>query len=82
MYDEVHYGEGQGLAKRQQVEHKVAPADLAILIAATTPDPLDQEQAGLTPPTIEPPVWPWFGDALNSRVTEARIALSLVHASS
>jgi hypothetical protein len=81
MYDEVHYDEGQGPAKRLQVEHQAIPADLAILIAATMPNPADQEAAGLGPRPAEPPAWPWPGDALRLRLAEARAALSLVDAS-
>jgi hypothetical protein len=78
MYDEVHYGEGQGPAKRLQVQHQAVPADLAILIAATIPDPADQDAAGLGPPPAEPPAWPWPGDALRVRLADARAALGLV----
>src|SRR5271156_3213193 len=78
MYDEVHYGEGQGLAKRPQVPHQAVPAALAILIAATMPDPANQEAAGLGPPPAEPPAWPWPGDALRLRLAEAPAALALV----
>jgi hypothetical protein len=81
IYDEVHYGEGPGQAKRLQVQHQAVPADLAILIAATMPDPADQEAAGLGPPPIEPPAWPWPGDALRVRLSDARAALALVDAS-
>jgi hypothetical protein len=80
MYDEVHYGEGQGPAKRLQVQHQAVPADLATLIAATMPDPADQEAAGLGPPPAEPPAWPWPGDALRLRLADARAALALVDA--
>ena len=79
MYDEVHYVEGQGPAKRLQVQHEAVPADLAVLIAATMPDPTDQEVAGLGPPPTEPPAWPWPGDALRLRVADARVALDLRH---
>jgi hypothetical protein len=78
MYDEVHYREGQGPAKCLQVEYRAVPADLATLIAATMPDPADQELAGLGPPPAEPPVWPWPGDALRVRLADARAALTLV----
>jgi hypothetical protein len=80
MYDEVHYGEGQGPAKRLQVQQQAVPADLAVLIAATMPDPTDQEAAGLGPPPAEPPAWPWPGDTLRLRLADARAALALVHA--
>lgn len=80
MYDEVHFSESQGPAKRLQVRHRVVPADLAILIAATIPDPADQEAAGLGPPPAEPPTWPWPEHLLRSRLAEARTALALAHA--
>ncbi len=81
MYDEVHYAQGQGPAKRLQVEHRAVPADLAILVAATIPDPADQDAAGLGPPPTEPPVWPWLGDTLRARLADARVALALVDSS-
>jgi hypothetical protein len=80
MYDEVHYSEGQGPAKRLQVQHRAAPADLAVLIAAAIPDLADQEAAGVGPPPAEPPTWPWPDDLLRSRLAEARITLGLAHA--
>jgi hypothetical protein len=76
MYDEIHYGEGQGSAKRLQVQHQAVPADLALRIAATMPDPADQESAGLGPPPAEPPAWPWPGDTLRVRLADARSALA------
>ena len=77
MCDEVHYGDGQGRAKQLQIQHQAVPADLAVLIAATMPDPADQEAAGLGPPPAEPPAWPWPGDALRKRLADARAALAL-----
>lgn len=79
MYDEVHYREGQGPAKRLQVRHRAAPADLAVLIAAAIPDLAAQEAAGVGPPPAEPPAWPWSEDLLRSRLAEARIVLGLAH---
>jgi hypothetical protein len=72
MYDEWHYEAGQGPAKRQQVEHKVVPADIATLIVAAMPDLSEQRQAALGPPPAEPPVWPWSDDQLAMRLAEAR----------
>src|SRR5580693_8317663 len=77
MYDELYYGEGQGPARRLQVQHRGVPADLAVLIAAAIPDPADQEAAGLGPPPAEPPTWPWPEGLLRSRLAEARAALAL-----
>ncbi len=39
MFDEVHFEEGQGPEKRQQVAQGVRPAELSLLIAAALPDP-------------------------------------------
>jgi hypothetical protein len=72
MYDEVHYEEGPGPAKQLQVQHRATPADLADLIAAAIPDPLEQERAGLDRPSAEPPLWPWSEESLRARVSEAR----------
>jgi hypothetical protein len=80
IYDEVHYEEGRGPAKNLQIQHQAVPADLAVLIAAAMPDPVEQEAAGLGPPPAEPPSWPWSGDALRIRLDDARSALVLDHA--
>jgi hypothetical protein len=77
MYDEVHYEEGPGLAKRLQVQHRAIPGDLAMLIAAAIPDPLEQERAGLDRPSADPPAWPWSPDSLRARIAEARVALGI-----
>jgi len=75
IYDEAHYQDGPGPAKRLQVQHRIVPADLATLIAAALPDPLDQEAAGLGPPPTEPPTWPWSEASWQARLAEARAAL-------
>jgi hypothetical protein len=74
IYDEAHFRDGVGPAKRLQVEHQVLPADLAALIAAAIPDPRDQEEAALTLPG-DSPRWPWTGEAFTDRLAEARTVL-------
>src|SRR5262245_18477771 len=81
MYDETHNQEGSGPAKRLQLQHRVIPADLAILIAVAIPAPADQEAAGSGPPPAEPPVWPWSEDALCTRLAEAQATLAERHRS-
>ncbi len=76
MYDEVHYQDGPGPAKRLQLQHRAIPADLAVLVAAAIPDPIDQEEAGLGPPPAKPPTWPWSEEMLAVRISEARAALA------
>jgi hypothetical protein len=76
MYDEVHYKDGPGPAKRLQLQHRAIPADLAVLVAAAIPDPLDQEEAGGGPPPVEPPTWPWSEKTWQKRVVEARAFLA------
>jgi hypothetical protein len=76
MYDEAHYRDGPGPAKALQIQHRVPPADLAAVIAAAIPDPADQEAAGHGPPPMDPPAWPWAGDAFRDRLTEARAVLA------
>ena len=78
IYDEWHYQEGRGPAKRLQLEHKVVPADLAMIIAASMRDLGEQEAAAEGPPPDEPPVWPWAADACAERVVEARSLLDLL----
>ena len=77
MYDEVHFRSGTGQAKRLQLQHGVAPADLATLIAAGLPDPADQEAAGRGPSPAQPLTWPWSDDGFVTRLAEARAALGL-----
>jgi hypothetical protein len=77
MYDEWHYREGRGPAKRLQLEHRAIPADLATLIAAAIPDPAEQHAAGIGPPPSEPPRWPWTEESLRARLAEARAALNV-----
>ena len=72
MFDEVHYQDEQGPAKRLQIAKQVSPADLAVLIAAGLPDLADQEAAGQGPPPVTEPVWPWTEQTLRSRLDEAR----------
>jgi hypothetical protein len=76
IYDEAHYAEGLGPAKRLQVEHCVCPADVALLIAAAMPDPADQESASFGPPPHEAPIWPWHDEAFEARLAEAKAVLS------
>jgi hypothetical protein len=76
MHDEVHFQQGQGLAKRLQLEHHVRPADLAVLIAAALPDPAEQLAAAASPPG-EPPRWPWSAETFSSRLQQARAHLDL-----
>jgi hypothetical protein len=76
MYDEVHYQDGPGPAKRLQLRHQATPADLATIIAAAIPDLEDQEAAGFGPSPSEPPRWPWPGETLRTRLAEARAALA------
>ncbi len=76
MYDEAHYATGPGPAKQLQLQQRVRPADLAVLIAAGLPDPAEQGEAGMGPPPQEPPRWPWSGTAFQDRLREARAALS------
>ncbi len=74
--DEAHFLEGQGSARRLQLDHHVRPADLAVLIAAALPDPADQEAAASAAPG-DPPRWPWSEEAFASRLRQARSHLGL-----
>jgi hypothetical protein len=77
MYDEVHYQDRQGPAKRLQLQHRAVPADLSILIAAAIPDLAEQQAVGSGPPPAEAPTWPWpTTGALQSRLAEAKLALA------
>lgn len=76
MYDEVHYQDGQGPAKRLQLERGAVPADLAAIIAAAIPVPTEQQKAAADPPPTERPRWPWSEEELQARVAEAQAVLA------
>ena len=76
MYDELHYQEGVGPAKRLQVQHGAIPADLASLIAAAIPASADQEAAAQGACADTPPTWPWTNEAFLSRLRQARAYLA------
>src|SRR5262249_24423452 len=76
IYDEAHFREGRGPAKTAQVAHGAISADLATIIAAALPDPLEQEEAGNGPPPAQAPEWPWTDETLRSRLVEARRVLT------
>jgi hypothetical protein len=76
MYGEVHYLDGTGPAKRLQLQHRVVPADLAVLIAAAIPDPAEQEAAGNAVPPTDPPIWPWSESEFIQRLQQARAILA------
>lgn len=75
MFDEVHYARGPGAAKRLQVQHGVVPADLAVIIAASFPDPSEQHAAGEGPTPSVPAPWPWTNETFQNRLREARTFL-------
>lgn len=77
MYEEWHFEEGRGPAKRLQLEHKVIPENLATVIAAAIPDTHEQLRAAVGPPPPEPPVWPWTAASFQCRLEEARALLKL-----
>ena len=79
MFDEAHYRQGAGPAKRLQLRHGVVPADLAAIIAAAIPDPAEQEAAGSGPPPLGPPVWPWSEGEFRDRLAQARSILAEKH---
>jgi hypothetical protein len=76
MFDETHYRDGPGLAKKCQIAKGVTPADLATLIAAALPDPADQSTAGKSASTAGPPVWPWSEQSFRARLHEAQEILA------
>lgn len=76
IYDEWHFREGTGPAKRLQVAHKVPPFELALVIAAAMTEPGEQESAAEGPPPAEPPTWPWTEEVCAQRIAEARSLLA------
>jgi hypothetical protein len=76
IFDEFHYDSGAGPAKRLQIEHRVVPAELSILIAAAIPDPREQKIAALGPPPADEPKWPWSEEGFRARLEEARAVLA------
>ena len=79
MYDEVHFQDSQGPAKRLQLQHRAIPADLAMLIAAAIPDPVEQEEAGSNLPSTDSLIWPWSEFGLSQRLVEAKSVLAEQH---
>jgi hypothetical protein len=76
MFDEVHFEEGQGPAKRLQVAEGVRPAELALLIAAALPD-LAEQQAAVSGATRSAcPTWPWSAQSFQDRLGEAQDILA------
>lgn len=80
MYDEARYQDGQGQAKRLQLENGARPADLAVLIAAAMPDPAEQLQAAQGAQPKGPAQWPWSEGSFALRLAEARRWLGLLSA--
>jgi hypothetical protein len=76
MFDEAHFEEGQGPAKRLQVAQGVRPAELSLLIAAALPDPAEQLAAvsGATRSTC--PIWRWSVQSFQDRLGEAQVMLA------
>jgi hypothetical protein len=76
VYDEAHYREGVGPAKRLQVERALPPHELALLVAAAIPDLRDQERISEGPPPSEPPSWPWNSEP--ERLNRVRAAQEIL----
>jgi hypothetical protein len=79
IYDEAHFQEGAGPAKRLQIAHSVVSADLATLVAAAMPDLAEQEAAADGPPPPEPCPWPWSAETWPKRLATARAVLTERH---
>jgi hypothetical protein len=79
IYDEAHFRDGPGPAKRLQLAHQAIPADLATIIAAAIPDPADQAAASTVAPTGLL-VWPWTEHNFHDKLGEARAFLGLTAA--
>src|SRR5262245_40323623 len=75
IFDEARYRDGPGPAKLMQIAHRVAPAELAVLIAAAIPDPAEQEIASQKSPPGAPE-WPWSEQSFRTRLAEARALLA------
>jgi hypothetical protein len=76
MFDEVHFEEGQGPAKRLQVAQGVRPAELSLLIAAALPDPAEQQAAVSGATRSACPTWPWSAQSFQDRLGEAHAILA------
>src|SRR5687767_6130606 len=76
IFDEAHYRDGIGPAKRLQLERGVIPADLATLIAAGLPELAIQEAAANGPPPAVGPTWPWSEQTLRARLKLAQAVLA------
>jgi hypothetical protein len=76
MFDEVHFEEGLGPAKRLQVAQGVRPAELSLLIAASLPDPAEQQTAVSRATRSACPTWPWSVQSFRHRLGEAQAMLA------
>src|SRR5260370_11943620 len=76
MFDEVHFEDGQGPAKRLQVAQVVRPAELSFLIAAALPDPAEQQAAVSDVTRSACPTWPWSVQSFQDRLGEAQAILA------
>jgi hypothetical protein len=79
IYDEAHFLEGTGPAKRMQVAHSIVAAEMAALIAAGMPGVAEQEAAGLGPAPPGPCTWPWSDETWSQRLATARAVLADRH---
>jgi hypothetical protein len=78
MFEEYHFRNGVGPAKRLQLENRVISADLAVIIAAAIPDPSEQLAAGLEAPPEESPRWPWSEESFRTRVADAKAVVARI----
>ena len=79
MFDEVHFEEGQGPAKRLQVAMGVRPPELSLLIAAALPDPAEQQAAVSGVDCSACPTWPWSVQSFQDRLGEAQAIIDSRH---
>jgi hypothetical protein len=78
IFDELHFQDRTlpRLAKKLQVKHSVAPAELADIIAAWMPSSEEQVQAAEGPPPSTAPEWPWSSrEEFESLLAKARYDL-------
>jgi hypothetical protein len=77
MYEELHFRDKSLArpAKELQRQQPVVPAQIAAIIAAWMPDPIEQDKVLQGPPPETPPEWPWasreeFQDLLSKATQE------------
>jgi len=73
MYDKTHYQDGPGPAKQFCIEQPLLTWPPSLPLPSPTWTTRKLPASG--PRLMIPPMWPWIGDTLRTRIFEAQAAL-------